>query len=165
MIHWVDLPAPGRLGIMPRPRGGDWLGDEARRWREAGVDAIVSLLEETEARELELELEADCVAAQAMTFLSLPIPDRQTPGDAAAFRALVMEVAGLLKAGSAVAIHCRAGIGRSSVLAASVLAARGVAVADAFRLLSACRGLDVPDTSEQRAWVERFAAERLQPPR
>jgi hypothetical protein len=24
-IHWISGVEPGRLGIMPRPRGGDWL--------------------------------------------------------------------------------------------------------------------------------------------
>lgn len=34
-IHWIPGPWPGRLGILLRPRGGDWLSDEVRMWREA----------------------------------------------------------------------------------------------------------------------------------
>ena len=46
----VDGPWPGRLAIVPRPRGGDWLEDEVRAWREAGVDIVVSALEADEER-------------------------------------------------------------------------------------------------------------------
>ena len=44
-VFWVDGPWRGRLGILPRPRGGDWLRDETMAWREAGLDVVVSLLE------------------------------------------------------------------------------------------------------------------------
>jgi hypothetical protein len=27
-IYWIDDLESGQLGIMPRPRGGDWLEDE-----------------------------------------------------------------------------------------------------------------------------------------
>jgi hypothetical protein len=38
-VYWVDGPWRGRLGILPRPRGGDWLRDETTGWREAGVES------------------------------------------------------------------------------------------------------------------------------
>ena len=53
-MSWVPGPWPGKLGIVARPRGGDWLDEEARGWREAGLDVVVSLLEEAEAIELDL---------------------------------------------------------------------------------------------------------------
>jgi len=44
-VFWVDGPWPGRLGIVRRPRGGvAWLIDEAKAWRAAGVDVVVSLV-------------------------------------------------------------------------------------------------------------------------
>jgi len=42
---------PGRLGIAARPRGGDWLIDELRSWRKAGVHVVVSLLTPDEERD------------------------------------------------------------------------------------------------------------------
>jgi hypothetical protein len=27
--YWIDTGHAGRLAILPRPRGGDWLEDEA----------------------------------------------------------------------------------------------------------------------------------------
>jgi hypothetical protein len=27
-VYWINNQHTGRIGLMPRPRGGDWLGDE-----------------------------------------------------------------------------------------------------------------------------------------
>ena len=156
MVYWVEIDKPGRLGIMPRPRGGDWLADDLRRLREEGVQVLVSLLDTDETQDLELDREEELATAEALCFLAFPIPDREVPRDSQSFRSFVANLTEQVSSGKSVAIHCRAGIGRSSVLAASVLAAVGIPVAEAFRLLCACRGLDVPDTPEQRQWVERF---------
>jgi len=50
-------------------------------------------------------------------------------------------------------IHCRAGIGRTGLLAASVLVKHGHSPNDAFRIVSKARGVDVPDTRDQSDWV------------
>ena len=78
-VFWVSGPWPGRLGILPRPRGGDWLRDETMAWREAGLDVVVSLLEPEEAEQLVLEDEAAAAAASGIAFHLFPIPDRGTP--------------------------------------------------------------------------------------
>ena len=62
-------------------------------------------------------------------------------------------------AGRSVAVHCRASIGRSSLLLAALPTAEGFAP-DAFRRLTLARGVQVPDTADQVHWVERFAAAR-----
>ncbi|MGH6837668.1 MAG: hypothetical protein ACREDT_02475 [Methylocella sp.] len=56
----------------------------------------------------------------------------------------------------AVALHCRAGIGRSSLVAVCVLVLLGVASGTEFDLIGKARGLKVPDTEEQRDWVDEF---------
>jgi protein-tyrosine phosphatase len=58
--------------------------------------------------------------------------------------------------GNAVAVHCRAGIGRSSLIAACVLVLLGFAPGMAFDLIGKARGVKVPDTEEQRDWVDMF---------
>ena len=37
-VFWIAGSWRGRLGIVPRPRGADWLDDETRAWREAGIE-------------------------------------------------------------------------------------------------------------------------------
>jgi hypothetical protein len=51
-IFWIDGPWRGRLAIVTRPRGGDWLEDDMTSWRRAGLDLIVSLLTADESAEL-----------------------------------------------------------------------------------------------------------------
>ncbi|HST65016.1 MAG TPA: hypothetical protein VLM05_07485 [Mycobacteriales bacterium] len=64
-------------------------------------------------------------------------------------------VAGDLDQGKHVAVHCWGGIGRSSLIAAAVLVARGVDTEEAWNRIGAARGVRVPETDEQRAWVSR----------
>ena len=57
-IYGVDQDAGVRIGIMPRPRGGEWLDDDIKSVREQNVDVLVSLLTEDEVSELDLLHEA-----------------------------------------------------------------------------------------------------------
>ena len=65
--------------------------------------------------------------------------------------------------GKRVAIHCRQGIGRSALVAASLLVLSGVPPDLAFRRVSDARGCSVPETAEQRTWVAKFARELMTP--
>ncbi len=58
-----------------------------------------------------------------------------------------------LEAGAGVAIHCRAGIGRSSCLAAAVLVLDGLEPDEARARITEARGLQVPDTPGQIAFI------------
>lgn len=158
-IYWVAGPWPGRLGIVPRPRGGDWLRDEIRSWRVAGLDVVASLLTPEETAELGLQEEAARSAEQGLELLSFPIPDYSVPQSRRDLTKLVSRLEEALAAGKNVAIHCRQGIGRSSLVAAAVLVSAGESAEEAFRRIEAARGRPVPDTAEQREWVERFEAE------
>src|SRR5256885_568555 len=75
-LTWIEGPWPGRLAIMPRPRGGDWLEDEIQSWRQSGVDVIISLLTREEQTELSLADEEELCRANGMEFVSFPIVDR-----------------------------------------------------------------------------------------
>jgi protein-tyrosine phosphatase len=59
--------------------------------------------------------------------------------------------------GRTVAIHCRAGIGRSSVIAACALVRLGANPDRVFEAIAKARGVEVPDTGQQREWVRAFA--------
>ena len=71
---------------------------------------------------------------------------------------------GGIASGKSVAIHCRAGIGRSTTLAACVLILLGVNGEVALDMIAAARGLEVPETEAQRQWILGFCeAARLRP--
>lgn len=162
-VYWIRDVEPLRLAIMPRPRGGEWLADEVSGWKRLGIDVVISLLHRYEADELDILEEESLCRAHEIHFRSFPIRDRGTPDSVAEFRALSDEVAASLKQGLAVAIHCRAGIGRSGLLAACTLLELGVAASNAFAVVSRARGLTVPDTPEQIDWFHSMIA-RAQAP-
>jgi hypothetical protein len=51
-LYWLNNSLSGRLAISARPRGGDWLEDEIEGWRRQGVGVILSLLTDSENKEL-----------------------------------------------------------------------------------------------------------------
>jgi protein-tyrosine phosphatase len=155
-VHWIDASLAGRLAIMPRPRADDWLDDEIAGWRAEGIDLVVSLLESDETAELGLHREEELCHRQEMEFVSFPIPDRGVPTSLSKTATLVQILASKISAGRAIAIHCRAGIGRSSLLAACVLICSGTNPDRVFDLISNARGVRVPDTEGQREWVGEF---------
>ncbi len=83
------------------------------------------------------------------------------PGSARDTAGLARTLAEKIGEGSTIAVHCRAGIGRSSLIAACVLAVSGTDPDAAFALIAAARGVAVPDTMEQRDWVAQFRASAM----
>jgi protein-tyrosine phosphatase len=155
-LFWIAGPWRGRLAIATRPRGGDWLNDEVSGWRRAGIDVVVSLLESKEADQLGLLEESKVAEAEGLRFISFPIPDRGVPASVPAAISLMADVASSLDEGKNVAMHCRQGVGRSGLVAAGVLVNSGVSPEDAIKAVRSARGFDVPETADQRLWVEQL---------
>jgi hypothetical protein len=105
-LYWIQSLWPGRLAIMPRPRGGDWLEDEIESWRGSGVDVVLSLLTPDEIADLGLAEEARLCQANGIQFLSFPIPDRSVPASRKALASLLTQLAAQLAGGRNIAIHC-----------------------------------------------------------
>jgi protein-tyrosine phosphatase len=145
---------------MARPRGGDWLRDELASLKSLGVSDLVSLLTPSEATELDLIAEAEFCADVGLRFHSHPIPDRGLPVRPA-FSRLIDSLLPILTQGGFVAIHCRAGIGRSSMTAAALLWRLGASASETVRLISDARRLEIPDTEEQRAFILSFDKEPI----
>lgn len=152
-LYWIDVLARGRLALAPKPRGGEWLSDELAEWRQAGVELVVSLLTDSEITELELEGEEDAARLHDMQFIRFPIEDRSVPSSRADTLALLRTLSEFVRTGKGVCIHCRMGIGRSSLIAAGTMMQMGIEPATAFSRIESARGLAVPDTVEQRTWV------------
>jgi protein-tyrosine phosphatase len=155
--YWIKTEGV-RLAIIPRPRGQDWLPDDISLLQRAGIDVVVSALTAAENEELGLVEESRCCQSRGIEFLSFPIEDRSVPNSSAEFTELVNSVTDFLRKGKAVAVHCRAGIGRSSMVVASALIHIGHSTESAFRSIEESRGCTVPDTHEQRRWVERHSS-------
>ena len=156
-LYWLDETWPGHIALSARPRGGDWLADEVNDWKRAGVGTVVSLLEPQEERDLDLQREAAEVRDNGMEFVSLPIPDRQVPRSEAGLANMLDKVERSLSDGKGVLIHCRQGVGRSGLVAACLLVKKGFSPGAAVEKITASRGVVVPETEEQREWIDHFA--------
>jgi protein-tyrosine phosphatase len=156
-IYHVARLGKGSLAVMAKPVAGEWIADEFSGIARAGVTEMVSLLERHEIRELGLSEAPALCAANAIGFTAFPIPDRGLPALPAVF-VLVRELARRIGDGTHAVIHCRAGIGRTGLLAAAVLVRHGHAAGTAFKMVAAARGVQVPDTEEQFDWVVRHQA-------
>ena len=156
-LHWIDGPWPGRLAIAARPRGADWVEEELAAWRQMGIDTVVSLLTVDEEQDLDLQNEAREATAHEMEFLSFPVADRQVPSSFAAAASLIERLDAGLAMGKNIAVHCRQGVGRSGLIAASLLVGRGVEPEFAMERVSTARGVPVPETQQQRNWIAHYA--------
>ena len=124
----------------------------------AGINVVVSLLTNAEITELELDAEGMLCDESGVEFHRLPIEDRGVPGSRRGAIDCVDMIRSRIAEGRNVGIHCRAGIGRSALIAACVLYRMGHDVGSAFERIKHARGVDVPDTQEQRDWVSGLSA-------
>ncbi len=149
-IFWVnDFFATGKLGMMARPRGKDWLEDEILKLKHHDIDVIVSLLEREEELELAIEQEKQFCEKYSIEFVSFPIQDRSIPLNKKEFDNFIDQLYKELQQGKNIVIHCRMGIGRTSLVCASLLLKTGIEKEKVFDILSKTRTLSVPDTQEQ----------------
>ncbi len=158
-IYWIDNPGAGRIAVLARPQGDDWLQSEILGWREDGIDVVVSLLTEPENRVLGLSLEAELCRSNGLAFINFPIEDCDVPLSSEATLQLVKELDALLSSGKSIGFHCRGGLGRSPLIASCLLMFSGKSAEESFQLVSAARGLPVPQTLGQAVWGESFAQE------
>lgn len=152
MIYTVDLPGPGRLSTMAKPRLGD-----LPTLRAAGVDILVCALTDEDFEDAGLTGEPEAAIAAGLEFVHLPIPDWTVP-DRDQILPVLRDLAARLDAGAGIVTHCWAGIGRSSLLAASIMVLRGLEPDDAWARITKARGYPVPDTEQQREWVRTLTS-------
>ena len=145
----------GRLWIMPCPDGA-CLTNDVERYRAAGATCVVSMLAHGEAEMLGLAREGEICSQAGLEFQQHPIVDFGLP-NAADFAALVASIKSALESGQGVAVHCRAGIGRSGMVTAGVLVAQGSSADQAMATVAHARGVSIPDTVEQGNFVHDFA--------
>ncbi len=138
---------------MARPRGDDWLEDEINHLKNNEVGVLVSLLERDEIYDLKLDNEEHICTTKNITYINFPIPDRDIPKQNGDTDKLIGILTQKIDEGQSVVIHCRMGIGRSSIIAASVLLKYKHKAKNVIENISLVRGLKVPDTDKQLSWL------------
>jgi protein-tyrosine phosphatase len=128
MFRRVDLPArvPGKLLLHSMPGRFEAIERVWHQLRSEAVTAIVCLTEKYEIR-LKSSKYAEALEARTVPCSVLPFEIREggMPEDRDAFWALANDLANRLRSGEAVLIHCAGGLGRTAMLAVTVLLALG----------------------------------------
>jgi protein-tyrosine phosphatase len=158
-LYVIETGEAGQLATMAHPKGGGWLDDEMTGLREAGVEVLVSALMPDEYALLDLSDEPAAARAAGLEFLQFPVLDADVPEGTDTARDLTARLAEDVRAGRFVVAHCRAGIGRCSMLAGATLIRLGNTPDEAWQRVRAARGLPVPDNARQEEWLYRFAAD------
>jgi len=154
-IHRVDTIGRGFLAIMAHPASSGDPAATLARVAAAGVQQVISLLEPEEAAALGLQREAQLAAENSMGFVSFPVPDMGLPESVEPFARLSLMLYRQVESGVNSLIHCRAGIGRSGLLAAAVLMHGGLDAPRAFAQVAGMRGAHLPETPAQGSWLAR----------
>jgi len=158
-IFWIQGGNAPRLAIVLRPHGEEYLESELRSMKQGGIETLVSMLEPLETQWLGLGEEESTARRVGLEFLSYPIPDTHVPADVVSFREFAADLANRLKAGEAIGVHCRGCIGRATVASACALIHLGWNPRDALDAIREARGVWVPDTPEQEAWILAYQAQ------
>src|SRR5690242_5834462 len=119
-LYWINQFTGGNLATMAAPRLDTEFENTLLGWKDEGVDVLVSMLEDYEIPNLTAAERAFCDEI-GMEFFSVPVRDKTVPDSIDPFAAMARRLADKIAAGKSVAVHCRAGIGRSTTLAACVL--------------------------------------------
>ncbi len=152
-IYEVENIGSGFLAVMAKPVSGEWIEDEFSGLAKLGILQIVSLLKPSEEYEVGLASEKELCQKNNIKFTSYPIEDRGLPASIKEFTNITKSIYHEIAGGMNTVIHCRAGIGRTGIVAAGVLLHAAFEVNEAFERISKVRGVQVPDTQEQYNWV------------
>ena len=160
--YWIEQD---RLLAGEHPTG---INEESTRQRlrkivDAGIDCFIDLTDPIEFASYQPMLAA-LKTGRALTYLRLPIRDHGVPESDAHMQEILAALDGALAEGRSVYLHCRAGIGRTGLVAGCWLAGRcGGGAAGLARLNRRWRGNarsstwpKVPETDEQKQYVRRW---------
>ena len=162
MFRRVDLPTPvpGRLLLHSMPGRFEAIERVWHHLRSDAVGAIVCLNEKYEIREKSSKY-ADALETGTVPCSVLPfeIPEGSAPDDRDAFWALANDVANRLESGESILIHCAGGVGRTAMLAISVLLALGEPLIEAEGAVS--RAGSLVETMPQIEMLSWCASKRI----
>ena len=133
---------PGRAGGLPLPSSSARLlerdVDTIRRW---GAQAMVTLLDDLEMARLRAKALPELLASRGIIWHHLPLDSRCVPDPAfeEGWQRLAPVLLAMLREGGRLAVHCRDGQTRASMVAVRLLVEAGCAPYDAINRVRAAR--------------------------
>jgi len=164
-LSGLDGLDAGRVGITFLPgkkypgwrTGTHWrdLDLDAASLHAAGVERLVLLVQDKELERCRVTDVADGLAAAGVDLVRFPISDPHLPEDDAAYRVLLRDLVGRVRAGGSVAIACRGGMDRAGMTAACLLVEAGLDPQRAIDRVHAARRhtlTEPPQLAYVRGW-------------
>ncbi len=148
-FHWI---VAGRLAGCAEPGISNPIDYDLDLLRRVGVTHLITLTER--------DLDPQALANHGLENIHLPIFDRETPSISQTYM-LLRRMQLLLDAGHVVAVHCKAGLGRTgTVLAAWLIREGGLSAASALERLRQINRAYV-QTAMQEQFLHDFEADLL----
>lgn len=153
--YWITEINNCTIGISPCP--GELLNLELELNQVNLTECfLISLLTDEEEIMLGLTEEKSICETLGIEFLKFPIRDTSIPN----FHHFV-DIIDLLylktETTKKILIHCRAGIGRSSLIALGIMIKHGFPLKESIKHVSQLRGFDVPQSTSQRKLLSKYA--------
>lgn len=130
--------------------------DLSRLQNHYNVNVLLTLLETPEFESLKIPNFIAQVRAHGMESWRFPIHDFGTPTSMAKLIELVDAILATVQTGKTIVIHCKAGLGRTGLVTAACLIARGYSSRDAFAQVRLARPGSI-ETPGQEAYAAQFA--------
>ena len=157
-LREVSLPAGirGRLFLHGMPGRRERLGELWDALAQLGVGVILNLTSDVETGSRS-PVYSQAIAAETVPcdLWRLPMADYTAANDDAEFERTLRRVAGALREGAGVLVHCNAGIGRTGTVASGVLMMLGQPLARA--LSDVKQAGSAPVTADQLEALSRLA--------
>ena len=159
---------PGALGLTFCPgkkdtshylSGVSWnrdIGEDLAVIRQGGWTRLITLLEEHEFRMLSVESLNRRAEQAGLEWHHFPIQDLGVPEDREVFGRFRSDETGRIRAGSRTVVHCRGGLGRAGLVAATLLVDLGVPAGEAILRVRSCRSPQAIETFGQEQFVREL---------
>ena len=157
--YWVAQINECEVGISPCPAGGRALKDELKMLLEEEEFCLVSLLTEKEEKRLGLSKEKALCKELGIRCIKFPIVDMSVP-PYKIYVAFIEHLYSISEEADRILIHCRAGIGRSSLIALGMMTRHGMPLEQSIQHVSRIRRFHVPKSISQKRLLVKYAAKQ-----